>query len=233
MGLRMGVPSLLAVCIGVTACAGAEPNVIRSSPSPAASSGTTIALPAPRTAGDVSLEAALALRRSVREFTDELLTLEEISQLLWAAQGITAEWGGRTAPSAGALYPLEMYVATPYGLYHYVPEGHRAEVLSGSDLRAGLSLAAFGQAAVADAPAVFVVTALYERTSAKYGARAERYVHLEAGHVGQNILLQAVALGLAGVPIGAFSDGDVLRVLGLASDHAPLYLIPIGHATEG
>jgi SagB-type dehydrogenase family enzyme len=194
---------------------------------------TMVALPAPRTSSDVSLEETLLRRRSVREFTGERLTLQEISQLLWAAQGITADWGGRTAPSAGALYPLEVYVATSDGLYHYIPDGHRAEVLSEADLRAPLADAALGQTAVSDAPAVFVIAAVYARTAVKYGSRAERYVHLEAGHVAQNILLQAVALGLAGVPMGAFSDRDVQGVLGLPRDHAPLYLIPVGHSAEG
>ena len=101
-----------------------------------------IALPAPRLKGEISLEETLAARRSVREFTEEELTLEELSQLLWAAQGVTAAWGGRTAPSAGALYPLEVYVATADGLYHYVAQGHRAIVESKADLRTSGSLLA-------------------------------------------------------------------------------------------
>jgi SagB-type dehydrogenase family enzyme len=191
-----------------------------------------IELPTPRTDGDVSLEEALLERRSVRDFTPEELTLEEISQLLWAAQGVTASWGGRTAPSAGALYPLEVYAATPDGLSHYLPDGHRAEIVSTADLRGALSRAAGGQAAVADAPVVFVVAAVPARTEAKYGERAERYVQLEAGHVAQNMLLQAVALGLGGVPIGAFADEEVARLLGLAPGEVPLYLIPVGHPAE-
>ena len=193
----------------------------------------TLDLPEPRTKSDVSLEETLACRRSVRQYTDELLTLKEISQLLWAAQGITRDWGGRTAPSAGALYPLEVYVATPDGLYNYLPDGHRAKVLSHQDLRQALARAGLDQSAIHDAPAVFVVTAVYARTAGKYGARAERYVKLEAGHAGQNILLQAVALGLGGVPIGAFHDDQVQRVLDLPADHEPLYLIPVGHPAGG
>lgn len=214
-------------CAGVVACStDAEPG----GPSPrAVPAGSVIELPAPRTDGDVSLEEALRVRRSVREFTSEELTLEEISQLLWAAQGITATWGGRTAPSAGALYPIEVYAATPSGLSHYVPDGHRAEVVSQDDLRAALSEAAGGQAAVADAPAVLAITAVPARTEAKYGERAERYVLLEAGHVAQNVLLQAVALGLGGVPIGAFSDDEVGRVLGLEPGEVPVYLVAVGH----
>jgi SagB-type dehydrogenase family enzyme len=190
---------------------------------------TIVQLPAPRTDGDVSLEEALLRRRSVRAFTDEVLDLPEISQLLWAAQGVTAEWGGRTAPSAGALYPLRVFVATPDALYRYLPSGHRAEILSGTDLRGALARAALDQEAVRDAPAVFVIAADDDRTAAKYGGRGERYVHLEAGHATQNLLLQAVAMGLGGVPVGAFSDEDVARVLDLPADLVPLYLVPIGH----
>ena len=186
-------------------------------------------LPEPRKDSEVSLEETLAHRRSVRQYTDQSLTMEEISQLLWAAQGVTRDWGARTAPSAGALYPLEVYVATPEGLYHYLPDGHRAEVLSQEDLRRTLARAGLDQSAIHDAPAVFVITAVYARTSGKYGKRAERYVKLEAGHVGQNILLQAVALDLGGVPIGAFHDDQVQRALGLPANYEPLYLIPVGH----
>lgn len=132
----------------------------------------------------------------------------------------------------GALYPLEVYAATPDGLIHYVPEGHRARTAATADLRAQLSEAAGGQAAVADAAVVLVITAVPARTEARYGERADRYVRLEAGHVAQNVLLEAVALGLGGVPIGAFSDEDVGRVLALPSGEVPLYLLPVGHPAE-
>lgn len=187
-----------------------------------------MALPEPRVQGQLSLEETLAQRRSVRSFTEQELTLEEISQLLWAAQGLTAGWGGRTAPSAGALYPLEVYVVTPDGLYHYVPKGHKVIVESQDDLRRDLWEVALKQDAIRDAPAVFVMTAVYERTAGKYGQRAERYVRLEAGHACQNILLQAVALNLGAVPIGAFYDDQVQAVLSIPPDHEPLYLIPVG-----
>jgi SagB-type dehydrogenase family enzyme len=195
-----------------------------------------IELPPPRQAGEPSFEEVLAARRSVREFTSVPLTMEELSQLLWAAQGVTSAWGGRTAPSAGALYPLEVYVATQQGLSHYLPDGHGLEPLASNDLRQVLATAALGQQAVADAPAVLIVTGVYARTASKYGDRAERYVHLEAGHAAQNVLLQAVALGLGAVPIGAFDDRALQQVLGLPLDHQPLYLIPVGHpasADEG
>ncbi len=191
-----------------------------------------MALPEPRLKGERSLEEALVQRRSVRSFTEEELTLEEISQLLWAAQGLTAAWGGRTAPSAGALYPLEVYVATPNGLYHYVPQGHKVIIESQDDVRIKLWEVALKQDAIRNAPAVFVIAAVYERTAQKYGDRAERYVKLEAGHACQNILLQAVALHLGAVPIGAFYDDQVQAALSLPSDHEPLYIIPVGHSQK-
>lgn len=191
-----------------------------------------MALPEPRLRRVLSLEEALAQRRSVRSFTEEELSLEEISQLLWAAQGMTAAWGGRTAPSAGALYPLEVYVATANGLYHYVPQGHKVIIESQDDLRPKLWEAGLKQDAIRDAAAVFVITAVYERTAKKYGGRAERYVRLEAGHACQNILLQTVALHLGAVPIGAFYDDQVQAALSLPPDHEPLYLIPVGHPRQ-
>lgn len=193
--------------------------------------GTRVAvLPAPGTNGPVSLEQALLRRRSVREYGTEALTDAELSQLLWAAQGITDPSGLRTAPSAGALYPLELYVATRAGLQHYEPRGHRLVTSSEEDLRPALARAAHGQAAVADAPAVFVITAVPARTAGKYGEeRGARYVQLEAGHAAENLLLQAVALGLGGVPVGAFDDAQVLRTLGSPRGVVPLYLIPVGH----
>lgn len=190
--------------------------------------GEVIELPDVRRDSSVSLETTLAQRRSVREFTNRSLDSEELSQLLWAMQGLTRGGAGRTNPSAGALYPLEIYVVTARGLYHYLPAGHRIEQLSTEDLRGALSDAALGQEAVRDAPAVFVICGVFPRTEAKYGDRAERYVHLEAGHVGQSLLLQAVALDLGGVPVGAFSDEEIQDVLGLADDHEPVYLVPIG-----
>jgi SagB-type dehydrogenase family enzyme len=192
--------------------------------------GESPALPKPQSRGTLSLEETLARRRSRREFTQEPLTAAMLSQLLWASSGITHGDGYRTAPSAGALYPLEIYLATPAGFYHYEPRGHRLAPRFERDSRPDIRRAALGQEAVADAPAVFVIAAVYERSAEKYGrARAERYVHLEAGHVAQNLLLQAVTLDLAAVPIGAFDDEELHRALGLPPDHRPLYLIPVGH----
>ena len=191
--------------------------------------GHVIKLTAPRLVGKMTLEEALAKRRSIREFTGRQLTLSELSQLLWACQGVTDKQRGlRSAPSAGALYPLEVYVVTKEGVFHYKPDRHELKVIRTGDIRKKLAGAALGQSAVSDAPCVFVITAVFERTERKYGVRAERYVHMEAGHACQNLLLQAVALGLSAVPIGAFDDSAVSRVLSLPKHHAPLYLIPLG-----
>lgn len=188
-----------------------------------------IDLPQPDTSGGGSLVDALAQRRSIRDYEQRPLDITEVSQLLWAAQGVTSDAGGRTAPSAGALYPLELYLVTQDGLYHYDPTQHQLEVLGEGDVRADLARAALSQDAVASAPAVFVLTAVYSRTEQKYGERADLYVKLEAGHAAQNLLLQAVSLGLGAVPIGAFHDDEVAEVLDLPVAHEPLYLIPVGH----
>jgi SagB-type dehydrogenase family enzyme len=193
----------------------------------------TLTMPEPEAGGDVSLEETLAARRSVRSYTDDPLSLEEISQLMWAAQGLTEPGGaGRTAPSAGGTYPLEIYVATHGGVYHYLPRGHTLEVVDDTDVRESLAAAALDQEWVATAAAVVVITAVFSRTEQRYGARATRYVHLEAGHAAQNILLQAVALDLGAVPVGAFDDDRVRAAVHAGADHEPLYLIPVGHPAE-
>jgi SagB-type dehydrogenase family enzyme len=190
--------------------------------------GTT-ALPTPRQEGDLSLEEALRQRRSIRSFSDLPLTLDEIGQLLWAAQGITDERGFRTAPSAGALYPLEVYIVSSEGVYHYNPQTHSLAVVLPDNQIQSLYEVALEQQAILEAPLIIVISAVYERTAAKYGQdRSPRYVHLEAGHAAQNVLLQAVSLGLAAVPIGAFHEDQVQLVLGLPDEHQPLYLIPVG-----
>ena len=195
--------------------------------------GDSVSLPGPRPASAVSVEEALASRRSVRDFADAGLNLGDTAQLLWAAQGITHSEGLRTAPSAGALYPLEVYliagrVATlPAGIYRYDPRRHQLVPTVSGDRRRELTLAALHQSWIADAPAVVVIAAVFRRTSTKYGGRGERYVHIEAGHAAENVCLQAVALGLGTTIVGAFSDAEVKRLLGL-SEEEPLLLIPVG-----
>jgi SagB-type dehydrogenase family enzyme len=191
----------------------------------------TVNLPRPLDRGRMTLEESLAARRSVREFLPDPLKPEELSQLLWAAQGVTSRDGRRTAPSAGALYPLETYVVLPSGCFHYDPARHRLVPQSGEDRRSALCAAALDQPCIADAPAVLVITADFERTTAKYGrTRGPRYVHMEAGHAAQNVLLEATALGLGAVPVGAFDDAGVRAALELPPDREPLYLIPVGRA---
>ncbi len=188
-----------------------------------------VALPPPVTRGDRSLEQVLAARRSRRELAPRPLSLAELGQLAWAAQGITDRaQRRRAAPSAGALYPLELYFVTPEGVLHYLPEGHALERRSAEDLRAALARAALDQDAVREAPCVAVLAAVTARTAQKYGDRAPRYVALEAGHAAQNLLLQATSRGLAGVPIGAFDDDAVRRVLALSAGETPLYLVALG-----
>lgn len=187
-------------------------------------------LPDPKYRGTLTLEESLAHRRSERSFKNAGLTNEQIGQLLWAAQGITEQtWGFRTAPSAGSTYPLEIYLVKKDGVYHYLPLTHSLEQLKDIDCRPSLTRASLGQNFIGEAPIVIVIAADFERTEAKYGARAQRYVHLEAGHAAENVLLQAVALGLAAVPVGSFWDDVVKAVLDLPYVHDPLYLIPVGY----
>ncbi len=195
---------------------------------------TRLKLPEPRYDGDVSVEEALLKRRSVREYATGYLTLQEVSQLLWAAQGITDPRGLRTAPSAGALYPLEVYLVVggvenlAPGVYKYIPDGHEILRILDGDKRAELADAALGQASVREAAVDIVITAVYERTTVKYGERGVRYVHLEAGHAAQNICLEATALNLGLVTVGAFYDEQVQTVLSLPENEQPLYIIPVG-----
>ncbi len=189
-----------------------------------------ITLPDPLTDGQMSLEAVLRRRRSVREFASEPLTMEEISQLLWAAQGISHDGVRRTAPSAGATYPLELYLVTEEGVSNYVAQDRTLHRVREGDLRRDLYEASLEQEFILEAPATIVFTAVYARTEQRYGStRSPRYVHVEVGHAAQNVLLQAVALGLGAVPVGAFDDERVSQVLDLPTDHVPLYLVPVGH----
>lgn len=192
-----------------------------------------IALPAASKESDVSLEEALSKRQSIRSFTDEPLTLKDLSQLLWSAQGITHGREFRTAPSAGALYPLEVYALVGNveglspGLYRYNIRKHSLVKVKEGDLRKSLSEAVYQPRIIREAPLTLIITAVYKRTTGKYGERGIRYVHMEVGHAGQNVMLQATALGLGCVGIGAFNDDFVKDFLG-SKEEAPLYIIPIG-----
>jgi SagB-type dehydrogenase family enzyme len=193
-----------------------------------------IDLPKPTQAGQYSLGQLLQQRRSLRDYSSQPVSLEEVGQLLWAAQGITHPNGLRTAPSAGALYPLELYVVAgnvtglEAGVYHYQIHNHRLAKHVSGDNRKALAQAAYMQTWLSEAPVVFVFSADYKRTSKKYGKRAKRYVHIEVGHAAQNLFLQAEDLGLGSVVVGAFFDEDVAELLQLPSGFAPLALMPVG-----
>ncbi len=198
----------------------------------------TVMLPPPAMDAGHSLVQALRERRSVRAFGPGALSLAELSQLLWAAQGVTAPAGQRTAPSAGALYPLELRVVVGAvaglapGVYRYLPAGHRLERGDPRDPRPALAAAAHAQSWVRENAALVILSAEYARTTGKYGQRGVRYAHLEAGHAAQNLLLAATALGLGSVIVGAFDDDAVARALGLPPGEAPLVLIPLGRPPD-
>ena len=193
-----------------------------------------IKLPKPQLDSHVSLEKTLAKRRSTRNFSNQQLSLQEVSQILWAAQGITSSRGFRTSPSAGALYPLEVYLVVgnverlTAGVYHYDPKEHELQMTIEGDLRSALTKAALGQGAIQDGAVNVVFAAVYERTTSKYGQRGIQYVHMDAGHAAQNVCLQATALELGAVTIGAFRDEQVSETLKLPGDEVPLYILPVG-----
>lgn len=193
-----------------------------------------IRLPEPVYSGKISIEEAIKRRRSIRDYKNEALSLNEISQLLWAAQGITNRGRGfRSAPSAGATYPLEIYIVVgnvkdlEQGIYHYIPEGHQIELLYLGDYRKELQEASLNQEWVGNAPVDIVFTAIYSRTTARYGDRGIRYVHLETGHAAENVYLQAVSLNLGTVVVGAFDDRQIKEILNLTSEE-PVYIMPVG-----
>ncbi len=193
-----------------------------------------IKLPSPRTQSDVSIEKAILLRRSVRDYADEPIGLSDLGQLLWAAQGITDPEGLRAAPSAGATYPLEVYAVVGRvsglapGIYKYRPSGHELVRTHEDDVFGKLTTACLGQGCVRNAAAVIALAAVHDRTTQVYGKRGTRYVDNEIGHVAENVHLQAVALGLGTVAVGAFNDDAVGKALRLGPEEKVLYLVPIG-----
>jgi len=198
---------------------------------------TPVYLPPPSQRGDMALVEAIARRRSVRAFAPQPVSRLQLSQILWSAQGITdARWQARATPSAGATYPLEVFVVCggngieeiADGIYHYDAYSHSLTLCHKGDVRPELARAALDEESVYQAPLTIAICAEYERTTARYDARGKRYVHMEVGHAGQNVYLQATALGLATVAIGAFSDEKVRQVLGLKKGYKPLYIMPVG-----
>ncbi len=207
-------------------------------------SDSVLQLPNPAFDSEVSVEYALANRRSQRNFTNKALSSREISQILWAAYGVTKPYekpaflrgGLKTAPSAGGRYPLEIYLLAgniadiPTGLYKYIPAGHQLKKLHSRDVRSELAEAALNQLMLQEAPAGIVYTAIFERNTSKYGDRGrERYVPMDVGHTAQNVYLQATAMGLGTCAVGAFYDDKVAEVLELPDEEEPLMLMPLGY----
>jgi len=186
-----------------------------------------VQLPKPDETGEMTLEKAVAQRRSMRDYLPEPLTLVEISQLCWSAQGQRTQ-RFRTVPSAGATYPLELFVVSSDGLFHYLPDKHALEELITDDLRSELAAAAWGQEFIEQAAVTFVLAAEFARTTGQYGERGIRYVYMEAGHAAQNIHLQAEALGLGSVAVGAFDDDAVGKVLSLPEHLEAIYMVVVG-----
>jgi SagB-type dehydrogenase family enzyme len=195
-------------------------------------------LPQPRFEGEVFLEQTIRHRRTVRSFGSHPLTLAQCSQILWAAQGITDDRGfKRAAPSAGALYPMDIYAVVGQhgvesldaGIYHYEPGNHAVFSVFGGDIRKELAAASLSQMWMATAPLDIVITAEYQRINIKYGQRGKRYAMMESGHIAQNVFLQGGALGLGVGIVGAFDDEDVNRLMKIPKSHEPLLIMPVGY----
>ena len=207
----------------------------------------SILLPSPVFKGKMSIEEVLSKRRSVRHYEDNPLSIEDISQLLWAAYGVTKSYespaflrgGLKTAPSAGALYPLELYLIAwnidqlKNGIYKYIPEDHSLKLVMFGDKRNELSATAWDQSWLKDAAGAIVYSAVFSRTSDKYGTRGEeRYVCMDLGHSAQNVYLQGVALGIGTCAVGAFKDNELKELINMPEDETPLYIMPIGKMKE-
>jgi SagB-type dehydrogenase family enzyme len=194
----------------------------------------SIKLPKPQYDSNISIEETLLKRRSIRSYNSEPLAIAEISQLLWSAQGVTNRKGFRTAPSAGALYPLEVYIAAGNvtdlgaGIYKYYPHKHEIVNTVKGDKRSELCRAGLGQGSIKNAPVVMVFCAVFERVTGRYGERGIQYVHMEVGHAIENVCLQAISLGLGSVIIGAFNDYDVKEVMNFELNEQPLLILPVG-----
>jgi SagB-type dehydrogenase family enzyme len=199
--------------------------------------GEPMNLPAPVLDGNMSLERAIKQRRTVRSFDDKPLTVAQLSQVLWAAQGTTDNRGlKRAAPSGGALYPADVYAVVgkngvqelAHGVYHYDPTRHSIAKILDSDARDKVAVASLRQMWMATAPVILVLTVEYRRITIKYGERGKRYAMIEVGHIGQNIFLQCQALGLCAGIVGAFYDTEVARAVNTQENHGPLIIMPVG-----
>lgn len=196
-----------------------------------------VKLPAPAFRGTMSVEEALKARRTVRHFTTGSLTLAQVSQILWGADGVSDPRGYRTAASAGATYPLEIYLVAgeqgveglPAGVYRYRVADQVLEPMAGGDFRPAVARASLHQFWMAEAPVMVVIAALYRRCTARYGERGVMYTHMESGLVAQNLFLQAEALGLGAGIVGAFQDQVLAQLLKLPPEQVPLLVMPVGY----
>ncbi len=195
-------------------------------------------LPKPKSSGPLSVEQAILQRRTVRSYSEKALSLEQLSQLLWSAQGITGKRGlKRAAPSAGALYPMDLYAVVGQkgvtqleaGVYHYHPQNHDLSLVKPQDLRKDVARACLSQMWMARAPINLAITAEYHRITRKYSKRGVRYAFIEAGHIGQNIFLQAEALGLKAGIVGAYHDEKLVEIMAISRTHEPLLIMPVGY----
>ena len=192
----------------------------------------------PATFKGIPLEEAIKKRRSIRNYSNNPLTLEELSQILFSAQGITGEYAGtylRAAPSAGALYPFEIYLIVQNvsqlekGIYHYNVRKHALEFIKEGDFKDELFKAGLFQEMFLQAPVTLVYTAIFKRTTHKYGERGYRYIYIEAGHIAQNVSLQCVSIGLVSCVVGAFFDDMINKLIGIdGKEEAVIYLHTIG-----
>jgi SagB-type dehydrogenase family enzyme len=229
--MRRSITTILAGAAALAALAGVPGGGARAQAAP----GPGIKLPAVPHQGSMSLEAALWARHSTRSLTRDSLSLADVGRLLWAAQGVNRPDGHRTAPSAGATYPLELYVVAARvqglaaGVYHYVPQGHQLETVATGDRLQALVDTATHQAWQADAAVVVVYAGAYERAARRFRERAERYVPMDVGFAAQNVYLEAAALGLGTTFAGSFQDSTLAALLGLPAGQRPLGVMPIGH----
>jgi SagB-type dehydrogenase family enzyme len=204
---------------------------------PGSEAAEVIKLPAPATTGGMALSEALAARRTVRRFASRPLELAQVSQLLWEGDGRSDPRGYRTSPSAGATYPLDLYLVVgergvagaPAGIYHYQVGPHALKLLAPGEFRAATARACLHQSWMAQAPVMVVITGEYARCTARYGERGVRYTQMESGNVSQNLFLAAESLGLGAGIVGAFEDKPLARVLSLPPGHAPLLVMPVGY----
>ena len=193
----------------------------------------TIKLPRPDTKGQVTVAQAINHRRNISDFTSEPLRLDQVAQLAWAAQGITdEETGSRATPSAGAIYPMQLHIVLPDGLYRYNPESHSITKTINKDIRRSLNLATYSEPVVSKALCSFIISGSARKVEAKYRNKGERFICLEAGHIAQNLQLQAVALGLGSATIGSLDSKKVAKICNLDALQEPLYIISAGYPTE-